>query len=232
MARPITRRLRRLAELHPERGKVLSVFFNLDPSEFATPPARATEINSVLTAAAHKVEEVDGARPRGADGAAGRRRARARGARGLRRRHERHARGRGLRLRAGRRARGRAARTSDRVARRRRRPRVRRAARPRARRGSLVRAARQPPRGADPHRHRRGPGGGGPVRERHARPARPGWLVAVPLPALGRAGEAHATSTARWTRCSPCSSATRSTGWSSARRRSSSTRSRSGCTRT
>ena len=53
-------RLRRLAELHPERGKVLSVFFNLDPSEFATPPARATEINSVLTAAAHKVEEVDG----------------------------------------------------------------------------------------------------------------------------------------------------------------------------
>ena len=45
-------RLRRLAELHPERGKVLSVFFNLDPREFATPPARAPEIHSGLTAAA------------------------------------------------------------------------------------------------------------------------------------------------------------------------------------
>ena len=53
-------RLRRLAELRPERGRVLSIFFNLDPSEFATPPARATEINSVVTAAAHKVEEADG----------------------------------------------------------------------------------------------------------------------------------------------------------------------------
>ena len=30
-------RLRRLAELRPERGRVLSIFFNLDPSEFATP---------------------------------------------------------------------------------------------------------------------------------------------------------------------------------------------------
>jgi peptide chain release factor subunit 1 len=53
-------RLRRLAELHPERGRVLSVFFDLDPSEFATPPARATEINSVLTAAAHQVEQAEG----------------------------------------------------------------------------------------------------------------------------------------------------------------------------
>ncbi len=60
-ANPITRtRLRRLAELRPERGLVLSVFFNLDPSEFATPAARATEVNSVVTAAAHKVEEADG----------------------------------------------------------------------------------------------------------------------------------------------------------------------------
>src|SRR5215218_10371039 len=53
-------RLRRLAELRPERGRVLSIFFNLDPSEFATPPARATEINSVVTAAAHRIEELDG----------------------------------------------------------------------------------------------------------------------------------------------------------------------------
>jgi peptide chain release factor subunit 1 len=51
------RRLRRLAEVRPERGLVLSVFFNLDPSEFATPAARATEATSVLTQAAHKAEE-------------------------------------------------------------------------------------------------------------------------------------------------------------------------------
>jgi peptide chain release factor subunit 1 len=54
------RRLRRLAEVHPERGLVLSVFYNLDPSEFATPAARATEARSVLTQAAHKVDEVEG----------------------------------------------------------------------------------------------------------------------------------------------------------------------------
>lgn len=60
-ANTITRgRLRRLAELRPERGLVLSVFFNLDPSEFATPAARSTEINSVVTAAAKKVDEADG----------------------------------------------------------------------------------------------------------------------------------------------------------------------------
>src|SRR3954452_367786 len=51
------RRLRRLAEVRPERALVLSVFFNLDPSEFGTPAARATEATSVLTQAAHKVEE-------------------------------------------------------------------------------------------------------------------------------------------------------------------------------
>jgi peptide chain release factor subunit 1 len=53
-------RLRRLAALRPQRGMVLSVFFNLDPSEFATPAARATEVNSVVTAAARKVEDADG----------------------------------------------------------------------------------------------------------------------------------------------------------------------------
>jgi peptide chain release factor subunit 1 len=59
-ANTITRgRLRRLAELRPEHGLVLSVFFNLDPSEFPTPAARATELNSVITAAAHKVEEAE-----------------------------------------------------------------------------------------------------------------------------------------------------------------------------
>jgi peptide subunit release factor 1 (eRF1) len=60
-ANTITRgRLRRLAELRPERGLVLSVFFNLDPSEFGTPAARATEVNSVITAAAHKVDQAEG----------------------------------------------------------------------------------------------------------------------------------------------------------------------------
>ena len=60
-ANTITRgRLRRLAELRPERGLVLSVFFNLDPSEFATPAARSTEVNSVVTAAAHQVDQVEG----------------------------------------------------------------------------------------------------------------------------------------------------------------------------
>jgi peptide subunit release factor 1 (eRF1) len=60
-ANTITRgRLRRLAELRPERSLVLSIFFNLDPSEFATPAARSTEINSVVTAAAKKVDEADG----------------------------------------------------------------------------------------------------------------------------------------------------------------------------
>ena len=59
-ANTITRgRLRRLAGLRPERGLVLSVFFNLDPSEFPTPAARATEVNSVVTAAAHKVEQAE-----------------------------------------------------------------------------------------------------------------------------------------------------------------------------
>jgi peptide chain release factor subunit 1 len=60
-ANTITRgRLRRLAELRPQHGLVLSVFFNLDPSEFATPAARATEINSVVTAAARKIEDAEG----------------------------------------------------------------------------------------------------------------------------------------------------------------------------
>jgi peptide chain release factor subunit 1 len=61
MATTITRdRLRRLADVKPERGRVLSVILNLDPTEFATPPARSTAVTSVLTEAAHRVEEADG----------------------------------------------------------------------------------------------------------------------------------------------------------------------------
>ena len=58
---PVTRdRLRRLAEIRPERGCVLSVFLNLDPAELPTPPARATAISSLMTAAAHRVEQTAG----------------------------------------------------------------------------------------------------------------------------------------------------------------------------
>jgi peptide chain release factor subunit 1 len=61
MADTLTRtRLRRLAEIYPERGRVLSVYFNLDPSEFPTPPARASAISSLLSDAHRKVEELDG----------------------------------------------------------------------------------------------------------------------------------------------------------------------------
>ena len=61
MAEPITQtRLRELAAVHPEQGRVLSVFLNLDPAQFGTPAARSSAITSVITAAAHKVEEADG----------------------------------------------------------------------------------------------------------------------------------------------------------------------------
>src|SRR5256885_14359970 len=61
MAEPITQtRLRALAAVHPERGRVLSVFLNLDPAQFATPAARSSAITSVMTDAAHKVEESEG----------------------------------------------------------------------------------------------------------------------------------------------------------------------------
>jgi peptide subunit release factor 1 (eRF1) len=58
MAEPITQaRLRELAAVHPDEGRVLSVFLNLDPTEFATPSARSSAVTSVMTAAAHKVEQ-------------------------------------------------------------------------------------------------------------------------------------------------------------------------------
>jgi peptide chain release factor subunit 1 len=53
-------RLRRLTDVRPERGRVLSVFLNLDPAEFATPPARATAIGSVLNEAAQRIERCEG----------------------------------------------------------------------------------------------------------------------------------------------------------------------------
>jgi hypothetical protein len=60
-ANAITReRLRRLADVKPDRGRVLSVFLNLDPTQFATPAARSTAITSVLTEATHRVDSADG----------------------------------------------------------------------------------------------------------------------------------------------------------------------------
>jgi peptide subunit release factor 1 (eRF1) len=52
-----TDRLRELAETRSAQGKVLSVFINLDPREFATPPARATEISSVLDEAGRTIRD-------------------------------------------------------------------------------------------------------------------------------------------------------------------------------
>jgi peptide chain release factor subunit 1 len=53
-------RLRSLTQVQPEHGLVLSVFLNLDPAENPTPAARATALTSVLTSAAHEVEEAAG----------------------------------------------------------------------------------------------------------------------------------------------------------------------------
>jgi peptide subunit release factor 1 (eRF1) len=55
-----TDRLRELAETRSALGKVLSVFINLDPREFGTPPARATEIRSVLDEASRTIRDLDG----------------------------------------------------------------------------------------------------------------------------------------------------------------------------
>src|SRR3954454_11132538 len=53
-------RLRELARIHPDGARVLSIFLNLDPAQFATPPARASEISSVIDDAHRRVREGDG----------------------------------------------------------------------------------------------------------------------------------------------------------------------------
>jgi len=53
-------RLRELARIHPDDARVLSVFLSLDPSGFAVPPARATEISSVMDDAHRRARENDG----------------------------------------------------------------------------------------------------------------------------------------------------------------------------
>jgi peptide chain release factor subunit 1 len=52
--------LRRLAELRPEGARVLSLFLNLDPTDFATPPARATEARSLIDQAERQLRESGG----------------------------------------------------------------------------------------------------------------------------------------------------------------------------
>jgi peptide subunit release factor 1 (eRF1) len=49
-------RLRRLADVRPETGRVISIYLDLDPSWFGTAPARASEITSVLDETAKMIE--------------------------------------------------------------------------------------------------------------------------------------------------------------------------------
>jgi peptide chain release factor subunit 1 len=52
--------LRSLAELRTERPVVLSLYLNLDPSEFATPPARKTSVRSLIDEADRRLREGQG----------------------------------------------------------------------------------------------------------------------------------------------------------------------------
>src|SRR3954447_7842377 len=53
-------RLRELTRIQPDDARVLSVFINLDPRGFAAPPARATEISSVIDDAHRRIRDNDG----------------------------------------------------------------------------------------------------------------------------------------------------------------------------
>ena len=50
---------RRLAETRAPSGRVVSLYLDLDPTRFATPPARASEIRSLLDDADRRVKEAD-----------------------------------------------------------------------------------------------------------------------------------------------------------------------------
>jgi peptide subunit release factor 1 (eRF1) len=52
-------RLRRLAQMRVEHGRVFSLYLNLDPSQFATPAARSSEIRSLLDEADRRVRTID-----------------------------------------------------------------------------------------------------------------------------------------------------------------------------
>jgi peptide chain release factor subunit 1 len=52
--------LRRLAQIRLDRPVVLSLYLDLDPAEFATPPARATAVRSLLDEADRRLRDNDG----------------------------------------------------------------------------------------------------------------------------------------------------------------------------
>ena len=52
--------LRSLAELRLDRPVVLSLYLNLDPSQFATPPARKTAVRSLVDEAERRLREGNG----------------------------------------------------------------------------------------------------------------------------------------------------------------------------
>jgi peptide subunit release factor 1 (eRF1) len=52
-----TKRLRELAAMRPEGHRVLSLYLNLDPSEFPTPKHRSTEFNSLMAVVERVVRE-------------------------------------------------------------------------------------------------------------------------------------------------------------------------------
>src|SRR3954453_18170287 len=52
--------LRALAELRLDRPVVLSLYLNLDPSQFATPPARKSGVRSLLDEADRRLRERNG----------------------------------------------------------------------------------------------------------------------------------------------------------------------------
>jgi peptide chain release factor subunit 1 len=63
-ANDITRdRLRRLAGIRAGEGKVLSLFLNLDPREFATAAARSTEVRSLLDRAGRLIRDAEALPP-------------------------------------------------------------------------------------------------------------------------------------------------------------------------
>jgi hypothetical protein len=60
VAAPDRDELRKLAELRLDKPVVLSLYLDLNPSEFATPPARATAVRSLLDEADRRVREQPG----------------------------------------------------------------------------------------------------------------------------------------------------------------------------
>src|SRR6266516_1056036 len=52
-------RLRRLAALRPDAARVLSIYVDLDPAQFGTQPARASQIGSLLDEADRRARETE-----------------------------------------------------------------------------------------------------------------------------------------------------------------------------